>query len=277
MPILPSSLPYLAGMGVCRQQVEPMNSLLNKRFLPGPFREQLFAISSQKVHWSTPYFNGPTATKEHLNIHFRQEYAVYLRDFGVLLARIVGMNPPWQIRRILATTIYEEETGGLSLGRSHKELFLQMMMGLGFSREEFHEVNLLGSSRAYREWLEGICGEDQWLIGAANLTIFVEGTANDRADVAYKHYPKNEAEIQDVVMKHPLVVYHGLAPEFMDLVRAREMVEPMNRQVVYDMIVDEAVKTGQQKQVLQSLEHGLSLWLQYREDIARACGLKRSS
>jgi pyrroloquinoline-quinone synthase len=250
-------------------------NVLMKKISPNSFREELFAIASQKVHWSTQPFNSGTVNKEQLKIHFRQEYAVYLRDFGVLLARILGMNPPWQLRRILATTIYEEETGGLSLGRSHKELFLQMMIGLGYSRAEFHDVELLAHSRAYREWLEALCQEDQWLIGAANLTIFVEGTANDREEAAYKNYPKKKSEIEDMVMKHPLVVYHGLAPEFMDLVRARESVEPMNRQVVYDMIVDEVVKTGQQKQVLESLETGLQLWLEYRQGIARSCGLKK--
>lgn len=242
---------------------------------PQHLREQLFSILTKKVHWSSPHFNSTAATKEQLRIHFRQEYAVYLRDFGVLLARVVGMNPPWQMRRVLATTIYEEETGGLSLGRSHKELFLHMMNGLGFSREEFHEVELLAGSQAYREWLESLCQEEQWLTAAANLTLFVEGTANDRVEAAYRHYPRTKAEIEDVVMKHPLVIYHGLGPEYMDLVRAREMVEPMNRQVVYDMIVEEAMQTGQQKKVLESLEQGLELWLNYREGIARACGIKK--
>jgi len=87
------------------------------------FRERLFGIVSRKQHWSTPYFDGSTATKAQLNIHFRQEYAVYIRDFSVLLGRLLGRNPPWKIRRQLATTIYEEETGGLSLGKPHQELF----------------------------------------------------------------------------------------------------------------------------------------------------------
>jgi len=71
-----------------------------RKISPDQFREQLFDILSRKQHWSTPYFNGSTVTKQQLNIHFRQEYAVYIRDFSVLLARVIGMNPPWQSENI---------------------------------------------------------------------------------------------------------------------------------------------------------------------------------
>ncbi|RMH07992.1 MAG: hypothetical protein D6704_04015 [Nitrospirae bacterium] len=241
---------------------------------PEQFRKQLFDIVSRKQHWATPYFNGSTITKMQLHIHFRQEYAVYIRDFAVLLARIIGKNPPWEIRRHLATTIYEEETGGLSLGKSHRELFLQMMKGLGFNRAEFRDVELLKKSLAYREWLDTLCQDDNWLLGAANMTIFVEGTVNDPEEASQDRPPKTPAEIEDIVLKHPLVVYHGLSPEYMDLIRVREMIEPANRRIVYDLIVKEATESGQQKLVLESLEHSLNLWLEYRDGIARACGLR---
>ena len=60
----------------------------------------------------------------------------------------------------------------------------------------------------------------------------------------------------------------------MDLVRAREMIEPCNRRVVYDLIIKEAVEKGQQALILKNLTDGLNLWLQYRDGIARASGLR---
>ena len=60
-----------------------------------------------------------------------------MRDFPVFLARIHGQNPPGSIRRMLAENIYEEDTGGLSLGKSHPELFLTMMAGLGLPARDF--------------------------------------------------------------------------------------------------------------------------------------------
>jgi len=239
------------------------------------FRERLFDVVSRKQHWSTPYFNGSTATKAQLNIHFRQEYAVYIRDFSVLLARLLGKNPPWQMRRQLATTIYEEETGGLSLHKPHQELFLQMMLGLGFPRAEFRDVELLSRSFAFREWLDAICQKEEWIVGTAILTLLIEGSANDREEFFHQTQKKSDAEIEDIVLKHPLVVYHGLDPKHMNLVRVREMIEPCNRRIVYDLIVKEAISSGQHTMVLEHLQEGLKMWLQYRDGIARACGLRQ--
>jgi len=239
------------------------------------FRERLFDVISRKQHWSTPYFNGSTTTKAQLNIHFRQEYAVYIRDFSVLLGRLLGKNPPWQMRRQLATTIYEEETGGLSLGKPHQELFLHMMLGLGYPRAEFRDVELLSRSFAYREWLDNICQEEEWIISAAVLTLLVEGSANDREEVFNQDQQKSKADIEDIVLKHPLVVYHNLDPNHMDLVRVREMTEPGNRRIGYDLIVKEAIANGQSTLILERLEEGLKLWIQYRDGIARACGLRQ--
>ena len=239
------------------------------------FRDRIFDVLGRKQHWSTAHFNGSTVTKAQLNVHFRQEYVVYLRDFAVLLARVVGKNPPWQVRRHLATTIYEEETGGLSIGKPHQELFLQMMMGLGYKRAEFRDVELLSRSYAYREWLDEICDREDWIVGAAVLTIFVQGSANDRKEVMAQKEPKAQADVEDIVKKHPLVVYHGLSPEHLDLVRAREMIEPCNRSLVYDLIAKEAVEAGTKALILEKLETGLNVWIQYRDGIARACGLRK--
>lgn len=239
------------------------------------FRDRIFDILGRKEHWSTAHFNGSAVTKAQLNIHFRQEYAVYLRDFAVLLARIVGKNPPWQIRRHLATTIYEEETGRLSLGKPHQELFLQMMMGLGYKRAEFRDVELLSRSYAYREWLDGICDREDWIVSGAVLTIFVQGSVHDPEEVMKQKEPKSQADIEDIVRKHPLVVYHGLSPEYLDLVRAHELIEPCNRSTVYNLIINEAVESDTKALILEKLETGLNVWLQYRDGIARACGLRK--
>src|SRR5689334_22125553 len=97
----------------------------------------------RKHHWAWSYFSSDALRKAQLKIHFQQEYAVYVRDFPVFLARIHGQNPPPQARRMLAENIYEEDTGGLSLGHAHPELFMRMMEGLGYRRTHFDEIALL--------------------------------------------------------------------------------------------------------------------------------------
>src|SRR5438093_3999093 len=116
----------------------------------------------RKHHWAWPSFSGNTLTKDQLKIHFQQEYAVYVRDFPVFLARIHGQNPPPSVRRMLAENIYEEDTGGLSLGESHPELFLSMMEGLGFPVDSFEAIHLLPASRTYRAWLDRVSENRDW-------------------------------------------------------------------------------------------------------------------
>ena len=247
-----------------------------RKLSPDQLRERLFDVLRRKQHWATAHFNGNKITKEHLYIHYHQEYVVYIRDFSILAARILGKNPPWEVRRRLATTIYEGETGGLSLGQPHQELFLQMMIGLGFDRASFRDVELLSNSRAYREWLDNICHEEEWLVGATVLTIFVEGTDHDRENVLYPRQTKTTAEIEDVIMKHPLVQFHGLPTQYMDYIRVQEMVEPGYRRAVYDMISHHAIESQQQERILVCLEEGIRHWSRYQDGIARACGLRPS-
>ncbi|MBM4125549.1 MAG: iron-containing redox enzyme family protein [Nitrospira sp.] len=246
-----------------------MNKLSTDRF-----RKRLLSLMDDKHHWAWPHFTGSRVTKDQLQIHFRQEYAVYVRDFPVLLARIHGANPPQDVRRVLAENIYEEDTGKLSLGRPHPELFLAMMKGLGYDEKEFHEVTLLPAGKAYRRWLDRITWEQDWLVGAAVLTIFVEGSLNDRREILHPSAPKTPAEIEAHILKHPLVRHQGLPPTCMDLVRAHQLVEAGHRHDAYNLVCAHAVTAAQQMAVLGGLTQALKLWRAYRDNVATACGLK---
>lgn len=247
---------------------------MSRTLSPEQFRDRLFDVMRRKHHWVTPYLEGSTVTKSQLNIFFHQEYVVYVRDFSVLLAQILGKNPPWEARRRLATTIYEEETGGLSLQQPHQNLFLSMMNGLGFDRAGFRDVELLAPSRMYREWLDQISQEDDWPVGAAVLTIFIKGSPNDPEEVLYPRAQPSAEELEDIIHKHPLVQYHGLPSAQMDYVRAQYMFEPDSRKQAYDLLTSQVEESEQQQQVLTRLEEALTLWSRYQNGIARACGIR---
>ncbi len=229
-----------------------------------------------KHHWAWPRFADGRLTKAQLKIHFQQEYAVYVRDFPVFLARLHGQNPPPQVRRMLAENIYEEDTGGLSLGRSHPDLFLAMMEGLGFNPKDFEQATLLPASRAYRAWLDAASRLRDWVVGVAVFTIFVEGSVKDRQEILARSKPKTEDEIEAVIANHPLVRHHGAPPSCMDLIRAHQRVEAGHRHDAYDMVLGHATTAPQQRAVLVSLKKSLSLWLRYRDSVARVCGLRQS-
>lgn len=237
------------------------------------FLESLLTVMDGKHHWAWEHFAAGRLTKEQLKIHFQQEYVVYVRDFPVFLSRIHGKNPPPSVRRMLAENIYEEDTGGLSLGKSHPELFLAMMEGLGFKAQDFERGRPLPASRAYRAWLDKMSHHPQWVMGAATLTIFVEGSVKDRKEILEPSKPKGAEDIEAVIQNHPLVRHHGLSPDCMDLIRAHQLVEAGHRHDAYDMVVN-YTPTSLQRSVLANLKKSLSLWLTYRDAVAKACGIK---
>lgn len=239
------------------------------------FQEEILRIMDRKHHWAWPAFSDGTATLDQLKRHFQQEYAVYVRDFPILLARIHGRNPPPSVRRMLAENIYEEDTGGLSLGKSHPELFLQMMAGLGFAAEMFEGIKLLPGARTYRAWLEEASGHRDWVVGAAVMTVFVEGSIKDRKEIDEPSKPKTAEEIEAIVQQHPLVKHYGLPTDAMDLIRSHQMVEAGHRHDAYDMVVNHAKTRAQQETVLRYLNKSLKLWTAYRDGVAHACGFKK--
>ena len=240
------------------------------------FQEELLLIMDRKHHWAWPAFADGTVTIDQFKCHFQQEYGVYVRDFPVLLARIHGHNPPRSVRRMLAENIYEEDTGGLSMGKSHPELFLTMMAGLGFPLRSFDKVILLPAARRYRAWLDRVSHHQDWVIGAAALTVFVEGSIKDRKELAEPSKPKSAEEIETLVQQHPLVKHYRLSPDAMDLIRAHQLVESGHRHDAYDMVVNYAATRRRQEAVLRCLKKSLTLWHAYRDAVARTCGLKKS-
>lgn len=239
------------------------------------FLDSLLRIMDGKDHWAWKYFAEGRLSKAQLKIHFQQEYAVYVRDFPVLLSRIHGKNPPAPVRRMLAENIYEEDTGGLSLGTSHPQLFLTMMKGLGFTQKDFERIRLLPASRAYRAWLDKASNLPHWVIGTAVLTIFVEGSVKDRAEMREPSVRKSAEDIEAVILNHPLVRHHGLSPACMDLIRAHQLVESGHRHDAYTMVTEHTTTAALQRSVLSALKTSMRLWLSYRDEIAKACGIKK--
>src|SRR5690242_17986078 len=117
-------------------------------------QERLLSILDRKNHWAWPWFAEGRVPLPRLLPHFQQEWAVYVRDFPQLLARVMAhAETPQDTRAMLAANIYEEQTGGISGTTSHPELFLRMMEGAGFRRSDFHGVALLPGAKRYRKFL----------------------------------------------------------------------------------------------------------------------------
>jgi hypothetical protein len=239
-------------------------------------RESLLAIMDRKHHWAYLTLTRPGLAQRQLLAHFRHEYLVYVRDFPVLVASALGMVPPLEdVRRALAENLYEEQTGGLSGTAAHPALFLRMMNGLGFDAGAFVDDDawLHPSARRYRDFLRERARAMPWQAAVALLTIFVEGSVNERAELAGSFArPRGD----DAVREHPLVKHYGCSPQAMALTRAHAQVEGEHRKDAWRMVLDHVPHGGREaRSIMDTCEQALELWHAYRDGVAERMGLKR--
>lgn len=228
----------------------------------------------RKHHRAYPTLTRPGLSRQQLFAHFRHEYLVYVRDFPVLLARALGNVPPLEdVRRALAENLYEEQTGGLSGTEAHPRLFLTMMAGLGFEPSSFAEDDewLHPAARRYRDFLRVHAASSPWQAAVALLTIFVEGSVNERAELAGT-FERPAAD--KAVREHPLVIHYGCPPDAMVLTRAHAAVEGGHRQgawrIVFENVPGESTTAFE---VVDVCEDALQAWQAYRDGVAERMGL----
>lgn len=234
------------------------------------FREALLQVMEKKQHWAWDSFTSGTVAKARLHVHLEQEYAVYVRDFPVLVGRAYVQCPIPAVRRELAENLYEEETGGLHAGRPHPELFLEYPKGLGFDLSRFEHVALLPGAKLYRGLLDEATQTRGWSVAAAVVTLFLEGTPHERALFDEQAPPRPEPPLE----QHPLVKHYGLPVASLALTKAHRGVEGEHRQAAWRVMLDH-VPEAERAPVIASMEQVLSAWLVYRDDVASACGLQR--
>jgi pyrroloquinoline quinone (PQQ) biosynthesis protein C len=236
--------------------------------------ERLLAVMDCKHHPAYTRLTVPGLGRDQLLIHFRHEYLVYVRDFPILLARVLGEVPPLgDVRRSLAENLYEEQTGGLSRSGPHPELFLEMMAGLGFGASRFDDddASLHPDALAYRDFLRVRSVMPPWQAAVALLTIFVEGSVNERAELAGTFVRKRGDE---AVLAHPLVVHYGCPPEAMRLTRAHADVEGAHRADAWRIVLDHTRDEGTVADaVVTTLEEARERWLLYRDGVTRRMGI----
>jgi pyrroloquinoline quinone (PQQ) biosynthesis protein C len=234
------------------------------------FKEQLLAVMECKDHWAWPAFTSGRVKKDALHHHFEQEYGTYVRDFPLMVGKAYVRCPIPTVRRMLAENLYEEETGGLVAGTPHPELFLEYARGLGMDLSRFENVQLLPAAKIYKNFLDKATQSYGWEIAVAVVTIFVEGTKDERAtldsSIAMTQPPPLE--------EHPLVKHYGLALEYLALTKAHRKVEAHHRVSAWEAIL-EHVSPTRRGPVVRAMRESLGHWLRYRDAVAEICGVRR--
>jgi pyrroloquinoline quinone (PQQ) biosynthesis protein C len=235
------------------------------------FTEALLGVMEAKEHWAWPHFTEGRVPRELLHIHLEQEYATYVRDFPVLVARAYVCCPIASVRRDLIENVFEEETGRLGAGRPHPELFLEYPRGLGMDLSRFESVELLPGAAAYRAFLDECTLRGGWDVAAAVTTLFLEGTKFERGELAGDAPRRPAPPLAD----HPLVKHYGLPVEALALTRAHRNVEGGHRAAAWRSLLDHVLAPERRRSVVEAMQGMLALWLGYRDDVAAACGIVR--
>src|SRR5207247_7830938 len=131
------------------------------------------------------------------------------------------------------------------------------------------------------------------------VTIFVEGSRNDRDEIAASEggvagaevdatatsgqnaarewsgsrHASSRGHFRETLDRDPLVVNHGLDPRFLELKRVHRKVEGDHRLSAWRAVLAHARTPGERDRVVSTLERALGLWLAYREGVARAAQL----
>lgn len=234
------------------------------------FKETLLGIMERKTHWSNEAFATGGVPREKLHIHFEQEYAVFVRDFPIMVGRAYVQCPIASVRRDLAENLYEEETGAITAGKPHPTLFLEIPKGFGCDMSRFEKVQLLPGARDYRRTLDEYTIAHGWECAAAATTIFIEGTQFERGELD----PTAPKRAMPPLDQHPLHVHYGLPLSALELPRIHRTVEGGHRAAAWRTILDEVGESAR-PQVVVALERCLETWHAYKDDVARACGLER--
>jgi len=241
-----------------------------------PWTERFLGLMERKDHFAWHLLASGKLTKDQLRIHFQQEYLAYVRDFPVLMARVMGSGPPSDVRRALAENIYEEQTGKLSGEAPHPDLFLVLMEGLGLGAQEFHSAQPLPTTSAYRAYLDAASGDGDWRIGYAVMCVFVEGSAKERSALGLAppvSLPPATAE--EAVSAHPLVKHYGVDRKYARLTRAHFAVEGAHRSDAWTLLLPRLDDGASGERVEKALRTALDLWHVYRDGVATAMGVTR--
>lgn len=236
----------------------------------GQFEEALLQVMERKEHWAWPAFTHGWVAAKRLHIHLEQEYATYVRDFPVMVGRAYVQCPIPAVRADLAENLYEEETGGIAAGRPHPELFLEYPRGLGMDLARFEHVELLPAAQGYREWLDEATQRMGWDVATAIVTLFIEGTKYERGEIDPDAPRRPAPPLED----HPLVKHYGLPLEALALTRAHRSVEGEHRAAAWRMILTH-IPADRRGVVVSAMERTLAQWLDYRDAVAEACGVRR--
>jgi hypothetical protein len=114
-----------------------------------------------------------------------------------------------------------------------------------------------------------------WQAAVALLTIFVEGSVNERCELAGTH---ERGKGDAAVARHPLVVHYGCPPAAMQLARAHAAIEGAHRVDAWRIVLAHVPDGGETfTHVIDLAQRALASWHDYRDGVAERMQLRRDA
>ena len=247
------------------------------------FLEQILHIMERKTHPSLQYINWH-ASNEQFRMHSEQEFGTYVSPFPYYIEALLTHDLAPTIRQELEENLAEEKFGKISGFGPHRDLYLHTQHKMGFPLDGFLKAErgetLFYQSRLYKQWLEKAVQESP-IVGISVITLFVEGSSNDRKELSWECSAEDRQALYDQVinnthpdlLNHPLVKKRRLKPEDLLLKKAHLIAEPDHRKSAYNMAPLYADSLASQAKVIGALKKTLDLWLSYTDNKAREIGV----
>ena len=186
---------------------------------------------------------------------FAVQFFLQVREFPRAVSALHTVCPSAEERRMLAESLYEEETGLISgCGLPHPELFMLFGEGVGLSRAAMLEGEPLPGTAALIDWFLESTTKRSFLEGAAAINLAAEGQV-----------PGAFGPFARALEKH-----YGLSKQAVSFWDVHEIADQEHSDVGDHIVVHHANTPELQQKVRDAVETSLDRWHGFFDDIEAA-------
>jgi pyrroloquinoline-quinone synthase len=186
---------------------------------------------------------------------FAVQFFLQVREFPRAVSAMHSRCPFDELRRELAESVYEEESGRISgCNLPHPELFIQFGTALGLERREMTEGRPLPETAALIDWFEVASQNRSFIEAAAAINLAAEGQV-----------PGAFGPMARALEKH-----YGLAAGDVAFWDVHEVADADHSDVGDHIVVKHADTTLLRHKVCDALDRSLEAWWSFFDGIERS-------
>jgi pyrroloquinoline-quinone synthase len=214
-------------------------------------------IAARRTFGSHPLWKRIAAgdlSRDHLQ-RFAVQFFLQVREFPRAVSAMHSRCPYEDVRRELAESVYEEESGRISgCNRPHPELFIQFGLAIGLARSDMTEGRPLPETASLIDWFEVASQNRSFIEAAAAINLAAEGQV-----------PGAFGPMARALEKH-----YGLTTEDVAFWDVHELADADHSDVGDHIVVKHADTEALRNGVHEALERSLERWWSFFDGIERS-------